>query len=272
MICIILIICASVGELAGQATDRPAAAPCVDGTATLSAACRAALAERFAPTLIVAPGGCNWDTSTRRLGGGYFFAVERLDTVVRIAYLPAYFMDCGWRGPKCWLPGVDCSPHAGDSEFIAVDVFADSVNGWRVVGVFLSAHCFGRSSSNCRWYRGKELATFGWQGSSPEVWVADGRNANYPSRTACDRGHHNIDTCDRNTARYRIPIDSARDIGSRSSPARDGGCYAGSELATPVGEPRAVECFWRDQPFRGWISSAPGVTGYNRYLREVARF
>ena len=46
--------------------------------------------------------------------GGHFFVVEPRDALIRIAFLPAYFHDCGWSGFECWLPGVDCSPHEGD--------------------------------------------------------------------------------------------------------------------------------------------------------------
>ena len=181
----------------------------------LADACELGLARRFAPVLVASSGGCNWSAENARPGGAYFFAVQPVDTVIRIAYLPAYFRDCGWTGSKCWFPWVDCSPHNGDSEFIVVETRRDSVtSSWQVTGVFLSAHCFGRSSGSCRWYRSTELAAFEWSNASPVIWVAEGRNANYPSQRRCNEGHHSIDTCDRNEFRYSFPLDPARNLGT----------------------------------------------------------
>jgi hypothetical protein len=65
--------------------------------------CELAVASAFAPLLVVHPAGCNWDAGAvpPRLGGGYLFAVGRDGDGIRIAYLPAYFRDCGWSGAKC---------------------------------------------------------------------------------------------------------------------------------------------------------------------------
>lgn len=237
--------------------------------------CESRLAHAFAPELVVRAGGCNWDTSRvpHRLGGAYLFAVAPRPGGARVLYLPAYFMDCGWSGLKCALPWVNCSPHAGDSEFIAIDAVLDSVTKrWRPDAVFLSAHCFGRSGGDCRWYRGGELEGFTWNAVSPTIWVADGRQANYPNVDACDRGHHRIDSCDRHDYRYRYPIEDAdQNIGSAAKPNPESGCLEGAMLANPRVAEEALECMWTpDRPFRGWQSSGSGVTGYWRYLIEVA--
>src|SRR5690606_3383380 len=145
------------------------------------------------------------------------------------AYLPAYYRDCGWAGAKCLLPFVNCAPHAGDSEFVVVDAVRRG-DRWVTAAVFLSAHCFGGSGADCRWYRGLEVERFAWADGvalgAPIVWVAEGRQANYPGRAACDRGHHRIDTCDANRLAYRYPIAStAQNIGSRARPVGGrGGC------------------------------------------------
>lgn len=239
----------------------------------LSDACERILAEKFAPTLIVRAGGCNWDAVNVRPGGGYFFAVQPVDSVIRIAYLPAYFQDCGWDGAKCWIPGVDCSPHAGDSEFIVVEVIPNDSSMWSVSGVFLSAHCFGRSGEHCRWYRNGDLAQFKWHNSAPVIWVAEGRQANYTSKQACDRGHHSLDTCDHNATEVRFPVVANRNVGSRARPFRDGGCVDANESMSVASAAAAVECFWSPEArFRGWSSTAPGVTGYYRYLVDIAGF
>lgn len=237
----------------------------------LSDSCEVALAHAFAPVLTVRSGGCNWDYETGSLGGGYFYAVQPLDSVIRVAYLPAYFRDCGWSGVKCWLPWVDCSPHAGDSEMIAVELqVAGNPARFRATGVFLSAHCFGRSGGSCRWYRGAELQELDWVGAAPMVWVAEGRNANYASWRTCDGGHHSLDTCDDHDVRYYFPIEPHRNIGSRIAPQMSDGCVRGSDLADAALDAAAVECFWRaDMPFRGWQVGESGVTPYERYLREI---
>ena len=243
-------------------------------------ACELAVAAAFAPLLVVNPSGCNWDTTVEppRLGGGYLFAAQRVGDALRVAYLPAYFRDCGWSGVKCALPGVDCEAHAGDSEMIALDIVVDGAQRWRTARVFLSAHCFGRTGAGCLWYEADELAQFAWYmgrtAGAPMVWVAEGRQANYPSRHACDAGHHAIDTCDRHTLAYRFPIYSnAQNVGSADRPATADGCMRAADM--PLRSARAgsgMECFWTGRAFRGWNTASEGATPYLRYLREIAGF
>ena len=251
----------------------------------LSDQCELELAAAFAPTLRVATGGCNWDTSVAppRLGGEYLFAVESTGSDgARVAYLPAYYRDCGWNGAKCWLPFVNCDPHAGDSEAVVLDLVRESHGRkWSVEAIFLSAHCFG-SGNDCRWYRGTELERFRWLDGvpygAPIVWVAEGRQANYPSRSACDAGHSSIDTCDRNHDEYRYPIRSVgQNIGSRLVPIGSDGCISAEDVgsSSSVPEPGVEECFWTaDTVFGGWQRDGrgSGVTPYDRYLAEIAEF
>lgn len=258
----------------------------VDG---LTDACELALARAFAPWLVIAEGGCNWDTSVTpaRPGGEYYFAARPLDragAMVRIAYLPAYYRDCGWRGLKCMLPFVECGPHNGDSEAIVLDVaFDERTARWSTTAVFLSAHCFSRTGADCLWYRGQDLERFEWRGgggarSAPRVWVAEGRNANYPSRSACDRGHGSLDTCDRNRLELLFPVSSTRqNLGSRTHPVAGHGCVTGQHAGwnSRLPTPDSVECFWsRDRRFHGWQASSgsEGATPYFRYLHEIAGF
>lgn len=206
----------------------------------LADACELELAARFAPELVVSPTACNWDAEAGLLRGGYMFGAEPVGDGVHLAYLPAYLNDCGWSGPKCllrWRGG--CDPHAADSELILLDLARDmGAAEWRARRVFLSAHCFGGSDGDCRWHQPSELE---WHAESPRVWVAEGKNANYRSRAACDSGHWRFDTCDRNDRSYRFPIQSAaRSIGSKAVLFR---AWAGPTIA--------------------------GSTGYARYLEEV---
>ncbi|MGH7481937.1 MAG: hypothetical protein ACRELV_07260, partial [Longimicrobiales bacterium] len=244
--------------LAGCALDVARDTADADGDG-LGEDCEFALAAAFAPLLVVDSTACNfvrpvsgsgasWEdaASPGRLEGGYLFAVEPADGAVRIVYLPAYTRDCGWSGLKCVVALGDCEGHAGDSEVVAVDVVDGQAEaeagGWRAVAVFLSAHCEGEIANahgggGCRWYRGEELGRFRWphgRGSGATVWVSSGKNANYPSRAACDAGHYALDTCDANTAVYRFPVAStAQNIGSREGGRRAAGarCLATHEVA-----------------------------------------
>lgn len=242
-------------------------------------ACELELAVRFAPELVVSPTACNWDAEAGLLRGGYMFGAEPDGDGVRLAYLPAYLNDCGWSGPKCllrWRGG--CDPHVADSELILVDLAPEAGGpGWRASRVFLSAHCFGGSEGDCRWYQPSELE---WHSESARVWVAEGKNANYRSRAACDSGHWHFDTCDRNDRSYRFPVlSAAQNIGSAAVPfpehPADPACVVAAELPLLANLPTVSdlsgrECIWAEGPFRGWAGpTAPGSTGYARYLAEV---
>lgn len=245
--------------------------------------CEFVLAQAFAPLLVLSAAACNVGDGAP--AGGYGFTVEpgEDENTVLIGYAPAYVQDCGWSGPKCWLRWRGgCRGHAGDSEFIGVEIqFDESVGRWATRAVFLSAHCFGASDADCRWYRGPDLNTFAWAGAAhaaPTVWVAEGKNANYPTRGRCDRGHWWFDTCERNTLEVRFPVlDQRQNLGS---PLREARCLTLGELgwdtAPPGADAEAVECFGDETPFRGWAKvpgestqekPPRGVTPYRRYFQ-----
>jgi hypothetical protein len=245
----------------------------------LSDACELALARAFAPVLRVAAGGCNWEGSAvpARPGGGYYFGAQPVGDQVRLIFLPAYYRDCGWSGFKCTIGLLNCSGHAGDSEFIAIDIARAPGSRWQPRALFLSAHCFGRSTRNCTWYDSTALREFEWSGLRPVIWVAAGKHANYPSRAACDAGHWFYDTCDRNDAVVEYPILSERqNIGSRQRPLNQTGCVdaRSSGWQSALTTEDAIECLWSDdQPFTGWQKPAVGeATPYGRYLRTIAQF
>jgi hypothetical protein len=255
----------------------------------LDDACELALAQAFAPEMVVDPRDCSWDASAPpgRLGGGYLFAVQGVPDgrTIRVAYLPGYYRDCGWEGLPCLTRAAGCSAHDGDSEIVVVQVRYDPTTArWLTDAVFLSAHCFGRSDGRCRWYEADELRQFAWSGTqlgAPRVWVAKGKHGNYPSPGACDSGHWYYDSCDRNTAAYRFPVlVSAQNIGSRRRPLpeRDGaaraGCLTAAHLVWSGAAPNTGthECFWDPSaPFHGWqrLRGRP-ATPYATVLRFAA--
>ena len=254
--------------------------------------CELALAQAFAPELVVDPRDCSWDRSAQpaRLGGAYVFVAQGAADrdAIRIAYMPAYYRDCGWDGLPCVARGPDCAAHAGDSELIVVDARYRSPGRWVADAVFLSAHCFGRSDGRCRWYRGGELRRFGWSGGvrlgAPRVWVARGKHANYPSASACDAGHWYYDSCDGNSIAYRFPVlSSVQNVGSRRMPLPQGDAYdpAGClradvlPLASAGADPGTRECFWDPAaPFRGWqrVHTGQAPTPYAVVLHHATQF
>jgi hypothetical protein len=247
--------------------------------------CELALARAFAPELRVDARECGWrdDVAPARLAGGYLFAAQRTRTGVRLAYLPAYFRDCGWSGAVCLLVAGGCGAHAGDSELIVVDVAASAPAGrWRATGVFLSAHCLGGSAGRCRWFRGDALHELEWAddvaGGAPRVWVARGKHANYPTQRACDRGHWTYDSCDGNGVAVRFPVRStAQNAGSRQHPLLGDGCLSSEELPLgPAGADAGMrECMWdASRSFRGWQRDRTGSepAAYARYLELFAGF
>lgn len=305
LVLVVGVVCAGCAARSAQPSgETGVAVACVAGVDsdrdTLSDSCEIEFARAFAPVLRIAPQACNRDAHAGgpRLAGEYLFGVRRISTdTIRIVYLPAYHQDCGWSGAKCLVVLIDCSPHSGDSELIAVsvvreretaraDVGAHGAGGrgsaesnsraiWRTTAVFLSSHCFGPSAVNCRWYDDASLARVEWAAAprgAPVVWVAEGRNANYLSRAACDAGHWLFDTCDRNDVALRYPVESHRNIGSAAQPIGGDGCVSRAELAggRAADAQTAVECFWSDVAFTGWQRPAQGAaTPYVRYLRMV---
>jgi hypothetical protein len=256
-------------------------------------ACELALARDFAPELIVDPHDCSWDAAARpaRLGGGYLFAAEAAPNrrAIRIAYMPAYYVDCGWQGLPCVARGAGCAAHGGDSEIIVLEMSYDPANGrWITDAIFLSAHCFGPSGGRCRWYVGEDLRYFSWARGArrgpPRIWVAKGKHANYPSPRECDTGHWYNDSCDENSIAYRFPIlSSAQNVGSRGRPLPRHdvhgleGCIAPDRLLLRSAgvAPGTRECFWDPAAaFRGWrrLPAGEGATSYSRVLRFAAGF
>lgn len=247
----------------------------------LEDACEHALATAFAPVLMAHDTRCTPPSAAagERIPGGYFHAAQPMRGGVRLVYMPAYYRDCGWSSAWCVL--LDCAAHAGDSEMIAVDVRQLASGAWATTSVFLSAHCFGTSSRDCRWYEGAGLDAFEWLNDMargvPVVWVSDARNANYPSYDACDRGHGGMDRCARDATSYRFPVISERNIGSRAVPmqlaGQAPGCVTGAFVEPAdrlIVSPDAVECFWsRAAPFGGWQGGGTGVSAYERYLEYI---
>ena len=279
------------GAAAAEPWPPPAAACAADYGADrdgdgLPDECEARLAAAFAPELLADREDCLWDSTASggaHLRGGYLYVVAPLERGrVRIAYLPAYFRDCGWGGVARVMRFGRSDAHDGDSELIVLDLApGPGPEGLEVGGVFLSAHCGGRAGGDCRWFRGRALNDFAWTAErrlgAPRVWVSTGKHAHYRSRGDCDRGHWRQEGCADRPVAYRFPVVSpAQNIGSRARPAGQGhGCVVTEAL--PLGAegaaPGAMECLWSEwTPFRGWQAERTGEapTPYARLLRTHA--
>lgn len=268
-----------------------------DGTVDL---CERALASAFAPGLwfqsdCIIDGEAWDDPIGRRLGGDYGYAVQRADDgVMRIAYLPAYYADCGAPAGYESVYGMFGVGHSGDSEMIVLKVTFDAAsNHWQTTSVFLSAHCGERAErgflDNFLYCDYHGASNFAWVDAQPRgapiVWVSNRKHANYYSESKCDRA--NIDECRADYFR-RFPIYNAgQNIGSADHPqpwryGQVNGPTADCQapllpsqrlpLIEPNG-PNNSECWWSELEsarFRGWLQDADGSTAYGKHLRKYA--
>jgi len=248
--------------------------------------CENALARALAPELISAR-DCNYDYSLKRQGGEYYFAAQRVTDddgfpLIRIAYLPAYYLDCGTPRDQLsacldFLGLSFCDGHTGDSEFIIVDArFDHASQHWVTRRVFLSAHCGEITGGACGWRSPGEFQWVNGQAlGAPVVWVAEGKHANYPTASACNDGALSMDECRYNTARHRIPVMyGQQNVGSRAQPLRD--CVTPFWNSTMTAS-WAVECLWARNTrstFDGWqgYTGKGGSPLYGSHLATYAGF
>lgn len=254
--------------------------------------CEDALAASFAPGLWVA-GDCNYDPDVGRQGGEYYYAVQPVPPQgrARIAYLPAYYWDCGSPTAGPWPFGDVCprcfaDGHDGDSEFFLVDLeFNDTTGRWVTRQLFLSAHCGTPTGQYCMWYPDPTAITivlpgvparpFDWIDGTvrgaPIIWVAEGKHGNYSSREDCDLGGlAGSDTCNQNDRFYRFPVRLAQqNIWSRAF-VREA-CVGASLWGSTRVARGTTECFWTRRTFYGWQGlELAGSTPYSDILEQYA--
>lgn len=270
--------------------------------------CERANARAFRPMLVFSSKDCDWDHGLGRMGGEYFYAVQRkekfdpatngLKTVLRIAYLPAYYWDCGNASSIEPISSFDPS-HSGDSEFIIIDLVYDAsvwAHHWLTDAVFLSSHCGTSNDEKCRWW-GPTAFSF-WVDDkvlgAPFVWVSLGKHANYPSEKECD--DQPAEECILDILQ-RFPVDLVQqNIGSRAYPFPwlEGGDCRGPFSTSSIPDAGETECFWTweepscvanpfgdpvrcntpAQTFRGWQREDEGARPmpYGQILEQFAGF
>ena len=214
--------------------------------------CEFQLANAFAPALAIHPNdGCP-------LGEPYwaakFFSNMHFGTgdMVRIAYMPSYYNDCGDLRPF-GLAG----PHEGDSEFIVLGIqYNLNTRHWEMKEIFLSAHheTFNSASiyttdESILEYPVRRLAY-------PRVWIAQKKHANYIDHHDCETRAVFDDNCDGNNTVGRIEVYRNHNVGSRFVDFLPNG--VASKNPTFSGNGRK-EFFYKSQKFRGWQVTGEGA-------------
>lgn len=199
--------------------------------------CEYALAAAFSPRLRFTQGDGDPTRWT-------YFAVRQMGydifgTRAYIIYLLGYHNDTGWLG------------HAGDSEFLIVEIKSYGSNVWYLERIFMSAHW--RSDvpfvDESRWYSWADLQ---YEASgTPTIYVAKGKHANYNSASRCNWSG---DVC--GPQHYGEPVLTYPNRNIGSSAVRLIDCVTGS------GEYPGTECFWTYRPFKGWRISDTSAGAY----------
>jgi hypothetical protein len=206
--------------------------------------CELEIAKAFAPSL-------KFSADDNCPKGEPYWAAKYFPSrgMVRIAYLPAYYKDCGAFG------------HSGDSEFISVEVIYDAATQhWLFNRMFLSAH-YGTPTDASSWRNWSE-AQYTWKPRAhPTVWVAIDKHANYYSKPDCDAW---FDGCNWTASLpLRFPVDPNHNVGSRHVHFKD----AVLSEKKPAGvDPYRAEWMWASGAnFRGWQSNFYGIEAARPY-------
>jgi hypothetical protein len=203
--------------------------------------CELELARGFAPTWGLALNdGC---PGAEPLWAAKYFPNQR---IVRIAFLPAYYDDCG---------GGSFGDHRGDSEFVMAEVRYDAATQhWRLEMLFLSAHHGAPFYHRSAWLNTPWVHFNKRYAAHPMVHVARRKHANYGSDSSCDDG--SVDSCEAYYRFFRFPIDPNRNLGSRHVKLVD--CV--SSYGALAGSPRQ-ECIWSYSEFCGWHPTQTTCSG-----------
>jgi hypothetical protein len=213
--------------------------------------CELRLAQAFAPMLRFSNGTEDCPGGEAYWAAKFFDNLEPYGTgnFIRIAYLMAYYMDCGTGG------------HTGDSEFIQLTItFVGATKHWKIVDGWISAHASpGLVGANrSTWGREFEWPS-GRRYSFPRIYVAENKHANYRSRSVCNNSG---DICSGFTDNGRFRVWSDNNLGNAHQVLKN--CVASLKNASSP-----VECFWTGGDFGGWRNGTPSSSPYKGYLNSI---
>jgi len=219
--------------------------------------CEYQLAKAFAPVLAISQtDGCD--------KGEPYWAVKYFPNdptygwgeFVRIAYMPAYYRDCG-------IGGVGA--HIGDSEFLMVGVeYNSGTQHWQLRDMYLSAHA-GEVTNSSEYIFRDNVEYPARQYTYPRTWIARGKHGFYKSQDACTDGAFHHDSCGDNYPVGRMRIYRGHNVGSRFLDRFPGGVASGNPL---YANNYRHEYFWTPtERFKGWqVTSEDGATPYVNML------
>lgn len=179
----------------------------------------------------------------------------------------------------------DCNGHAGDSEFILLDVsYNATTKHWFLADAKYSAHTwhvdFAQRASDSALYvdpssdgggsgypRNYLEYPDGKVGGYPRAWVANRKHANYPTQAYCDGpgGLGGADECYLPRYLTRLEVAASANIGSRTSPFIN--CVPTSRTDHPAYGQGVQECYWSmGATFTGWFNTSDGGLPYGALL------
>lgn len=183
-------------------------------------------------------------------GGEPYWAAKRFpNAMVRIAYMPAYYEDCGYD------TRIKDSAHTGDSEFVMVEVaFNSTTQHWIFNRMWLSAHyeatLWGTDQDYSEWVGVPYTSFHNRSLAFPDIWVAEDKHANYRSIAVCEQtgAWEYSDNCG-SLYKVRYPVYEDRNAGSRYKDLL-GGCVLSTEKTSST----RTEGFYTEcqSAFRGW--------------------
>ncbi len=185
---------------------------------------------------------------------------------VRLAFMPAYYDDCGV--PAFGFGGG----HHGDSELAMVEVgFNPGTQHWEFRQMWLSAHydTAGQGAGDrSQWVNPADASFTRRYLGHPYIAVSANKHAMYKSDSKCNNtfaGENNEgDWCySSQYTPFRFHIDPARNAGSRHRDLM--GCVG--SIKRFAGNGRA-ECFYTRQTFAGWNAGTAGQTPYSAILKS----
>jgi len=195
--------------------------------------CEYELAYAFRPFL--------WYSAGEECSDGHpMWAVHRfVNDIIRIAYMPAYFLDCGDFG------------HDGDSEFIMVEVAYDyATHHWKYNYGWLSAHYTatvgGVNTDNSEWIGPTDVTYSDRQLGAPVIYVSANKHANYKNASQCNADLNLLDHCD-NGFFTRLPLFSDRNVGSPTNDL--------VHCLYLTNQSRCETFFYANKAFAGWQGS-----------------